>query len=105
MSSTDDKILTDGGSDVAAMSDNELAVRTTQAWDANQGDDLRKLKVEAQYRADGATAYYEDDIPHDVARRAHSGTSFSPEQRAESERSGYAATLRADFSALAKHDG
>lgn len=36
------------------------------------------------------------DIPFEVAMRAHSGTSFTPEKRAESEIAGYAATLDRD---------
>ncbi len=46
------------------------------------------------------TESFENDIPLDLARRAHSGTSFSPEQRGASERSGYASTLRGDWDAL-----
>ena len=42
------------------------------------------------------------DIPESLARAAHAGTSFVPEQRAEQERSGYAATLTQDWAALAK---
>lgn len=42
------------------------------------------------------------DIPEDLARRAHAGTSFVPEQRAEQERAGYASTLARDWTALAK---
>ncbi len=40
---------------------------------------------------------YEDDIPLDLARGAHTGTSFVPEQRATQERASYAAQLAADF--------
>jgi hypothetical protein len=46
---------------------------------------------------------YQDDIPHSIAMAAHRGTSFSPEKRAEQEREGYAATLRADFEMLSQH--
>lgn len=46
---------------------------------------------------------FADDIPLDLARRAHSGTSFSPESRAESERSGYVSTLEGDYARLAKY--
>ncbi len=35
----------------------------------------------------------EDDIPYEVACRAHTGTSMSPEVRAESERSSYVSDL------------
>lgn len=51
---------------------------------------------------------FADDIPLDVATRAHSGTSHSPERRGASEVSGYAQTLAADlaeFSALAEKHG
>jgi hypothetical protein len=44
-----------------------------------------------------------NDIPEDIARRAHAGTSFSPEDRARSERAGYADTMLRDFEALAKY--
>ncbi|CAN5491942.1 hypothetical protein BH10CHL1_BH10CHL1_50070 [soil metagenome] len=40
------------------------------------------------------------DIPLELAIRAHSGTSFSPEQRGESERTGYADQLIADYAAV-----
>ncbi len=42
------------------------------------------------------------DIPLELAQRAHYGTSFSPEARGASERSGYAATLAGDYAAFAK---
>lgn len=42
------------------------------------------------------------DIPEDLARAAHAGTSFVPEQRGEQERAGYATTLALDWGALAK---
>ena len=45
----------------------------------------------------------QDDIPLDLARRAHSGTSFVPEERAISERSGYASTLATDYANLSKY--
>lgn len=40
------------------------------------------------------------DIPEALARAAHAGTSFVPEDRARQEREGYAATLAADWAAL-----
>jgi len=46
-------------------------------------------------------APFEDDIPFDVAQRAHAGTSHTPEVRATSERAGYAATLQRDWSSFA----
>jgi hypothetical protein len=42
------------------------------------------------------------DIPQDLARAAHEGTSFLPDHRAQQERDEYAATLRADFEELAR---
>ena len=42
------------------------------------------------------------DIPESVARTAHSGTSFVPEERAQQEREGYASTLATDLAALGK---
>lgn len=44
---------------------------------------------------------YESDIPAGLAQAAHAGTSFVPEQRAEQERAGYAATLAGDWERLA----
>jgi hypothetical protein len=44
---------------------------------------------------------FADDIPIDLARRAHGHTSHVPEQRADQERAGYASTLAADMAALA----
>lgn len=44
-----------------------------------------------------------NDIPRDLACRAHSGTSHVPEKRAEMERNDYAATLAADYEMLLKH--
>ena len=44
---------------------------------------------------------YEQDIPESLARAAHAGTSFVPEDRARQERAEYAATLRADYEGLA----
>jgi hypothetical protein len=46
---------------------------------------------------------FENDIPFELAQRAHSGTSFVPEDRAASERAGYASTLAGDYAELAKH--
>ncbi len=43
-----------------------------------------------------------DDIPIDVARAAHRGTSFSPEQRGDQERDHYSRQLARDYAALAK---
>lgn len=42
-------------------------------------------------------ADFRDDIPLELAIRAHSGTSHFPERRGEAEVSGYAQTLAADF--------
>jgi hypothetical protein len=44
-----------------------------------------------------------NDIPRDLATRAHSGTSFVPETRADQERRSYAAQLVLDFDALSKY--
>ena len=55
-----------------------------------------------------ATPDFSADIPLELATRAHSGTSYSPERRGESEVSGYAQTLTADlaeFTALAEKHG
>lgn len=40
------------------------------------------------------------DIPYSTAEAAHSGTSWTPERRAESERNEYAATLAEDYEAF-----
>lgn len=48
---------------------------------------------------------YEQDIPVDLARAAHAGTSFVPEQRAEQMRADYAATLAGDLERLSKLAG
>lgn len=42
------------------------------------------------------------DIPETLARAAHAGTSFVPEERAKQERESYAAALAADYAALLK---
>jgi hypothetical protein len=42
------------------------------------------------------------DIPFDLARAAHSGTSFVPEDRARQEQEDYARTLNGDFDVLFK---
>ncbi len=42
------------------------------------------------------------DVPIEAARVAHAGTSFTPDRRGDQEREGYAATLAADFDALAR---
>jgi len=47
-----------------------------------------------------STGLYEDDIPIDLARAAHAGTSFDPETRAVRERTDYAVTLATDRQAL-----
>ena len=44
-----------------------------------------------------------NDIPEDLARHAHRGTSFDPEIRGRQEREGYARTLVQDFENLSKH--
>jgi len=46
---------------------------------------------------------FENDIPFELAQRAHAGTSFVPEDRAASERAGYASTLASDYASLAEH--
>ncbi len=43
---------------------------------------------------------YENDIPTSVAKAAHSGTSWTPEVRAEQEHKGYAETLERDHANL-----
>lgn len=43
-----------------------------------------------------------NDIPLDVAQRAHAGTSFVPEDRARQERDEYTRTLSADLEVLGK---
>ena len=48
------------------------------------------------------TNQFATDIPEPVARTAHAGTSFVPEERAQQEREGYASTLATDHAALAK---
>ncbi len=45
---------------------------------------------------------FENDIPLDLATRAHYGTSFVPEDRGSQERASYATTLRNDFDVLSK---
>lgn len=55
-----------------------------------------------------ATPDFTADIPLELATRAHSGTSHSPERRGSAEVQGYAQTLAADlgeFSALAEKHG
>jgi len=44
-----------------------------------------------------------EDIPRELAWRAHSGTSNAPDERADMERTEYASTLSADFERLAAH--
>ena len=44
-----------------------------------------------------------EDIPHELAWRAHAGTSHAPDERADMERTEYASTLTADFEMLAAH--
>lgn len=48
------------------------------------------------------TTDYIDDIPLEAAYRAHLGTSFVPEDRAQQERAGYAETLTKDYERLSK---
>lgn len=48
-------------------------------------------------------ADFANDISLETARQAHSGTSFTPEKRAEQERDGYAQTLAADYEMLLKY--
>jgi len=43
--------MLDGGIDVRSLTDSELHVRRAQAWLANQGDDLAKLRREWDRRA------------------------------------------------------
>lgn len=43
--------MLDGGIDVRTLSDGDLIVRRAQAWYANQGDDLAKLRREYERRA------------------------------------------------------
>jgi len=45
---------------------------------------------------------FADDIPLDLARAAHAGASFVPEQRADQELASYASTLSRDRDTLAK---
>lgn len=45
---------------------------------------------------------YQDDIPIELARAAHAGTSFDPEKRGTQERDSYAASLAADLATLAR---
>mgnify|MGYP001607055605 CR=1 FL=1 len=45
---------------------------------------------------------YHADIPVELARAAHAGTSFVPEERAGQERAGYAETLAGDWERLSK---
>ena len=45
---------------------------------------------------------YKSDIPFDLAKRAHDGSSFSPEKRAEQEINGYADTMANDYENLLK---
>jgi hypothetical protein len=44
-----------------------------------------------------------NDIPRELAYRAHAGTSHVPDDRADMERTEYASTLSADFEMLAAH--
>ena len=46
---------------------------------------------------------YHDDIPIDLARAAHRGTSFVPDDRARQERDGYASQLAADLANLSRY--
>lgn len=47
------------------------------------------------------TAEFINDIPLETAIRAHSGTSWSPEKRGESDRAGYAEQMVSDYEYLA----
>ncbi len=49
------------------------------------------------------TIDFVSDIPLDLARAAHAGTSFTPEARAEQERASYAATLAQDLENLSRY--
>lgn len=49
------------------------------------------------------TATFTADIPREAAYRAHAGTSFVPDRRADQERDDYAATLTGDYDRLAKY--
>lgn len=57
-------------------------------------------------QSDGQTATLSDtlreEIPLDLAIRAHQGTSHSPERRGHETRAGYAATLLADYARLSQ---
>lgn len=59
----------------------------------------------AQAKCDdlGMETNFADDIPLDIATRAHYGTSFEPDRRANQERASYAALLTADFEMLREH--
>jgi hypothetical protein len=46
---------------------------------------------------------FAEDVPFELARSAHRGTSFVPEDRASQERSGYASTLAADLANLERY--
>lgn len=60
---------------------------------------------ESQDHEDDPPPDYAADIPIDLARRAHSGTSFDPERRGDSERAQYASQLADDYAALAAMAG
>ncbi len=45
----------------------------------------------------------ESDIPRELAYRAHTGTSFSPERRAESEMAGWAQDMQNDYDHVMKY--
>lgn len=45
----------------------------------------------------------ESDIPRELAYRAHTGTSFSPERRAESEMAGWVQDMTNDYDHVMKH--
>src|SRR4051812_6841816 len=44
-----------------------------------------------------------EDIPFELAKQAHAGTSFDPELRAQSERRGYAGALQSSYEMLLKY--
>lgn len=65
--------------------------------------ELRSENGRACFVPGATTGDYENDIPLDLAREAHAGSSFVPERRAEQEREMYANTLRQDYASLARY--
>lgn len=95
--------------------DPDVVARLTAAIRANQATPAyakakaeraaavaQRIEDDRLKQAKRIAASYEDDIPRDLAIRAHSGTSFSPDTRGDSERKGYAAQLGLDYEALVK---